>query len=204
MPGPDIAFWQDKFAKGQTPWDRGAPSPQLSVWLASGELALQDGAIVVPGCGAGHEVEMLAAAAAHVVAIDYAPSAVARTRARLASKSLSAEVIEADVLTWRPPIPVAAVYEQTCLCALHPDHWTAYAAQLHSWLRPGGTLAALFMQVRRESAGQGWIEGPPYHCDIHAMRALFPGELWLWPKPPYLQVPHPMGANELAVVLERR
>ena len=32
----------------------------------------------------------------------------------------------------KPAAPLAAVYEQTCLCALHPDLWTAYAAQLQS------------------------------------------------------------------------
>ncbi|NUA29547.1 hypothetical protein [Cupriavidus basilensis] len=90
------------------------------------------------------------------------------------------------------------------LCALHPDHWTRYAAQLHAWLRPGGRLLALFMQMRRDSAGQGVVEGPPYHCDINAMRALFPARLWEWPKPPFDAVAHPSGAFELAVVLVRR
>jgi hypothetical protein len=36
------------------------------------------------------------------------------------------------------------------------------------------------------------------------MRALFPGTRWEWPKPPYATVPHPIGVNELAVVLVRR
>jgi SAM-dependent methyltransferase len=204
MTGPDIAFWQNKFNQAQTPWDRGAPNPQLAAWLASGEFAPTHGTVVVPGCGAGHEVEVLAASGCRVLAVDYAPAAVALTRARLGSKSLHADVIEADVLAWQPSEPVAAVYEQTCLCALHPDHWTAYAQQLRGWLRPAGRLLALFMQARRESAGQGWIEGPPYHCDIHAMRALFPADQWWWPKPPYPQVPHPAGLLELAVVLTRR
>jgi len=36
MPGPDIAFWQDKFTHAQTPWDRGAPSPQLTAMTRAG------------------------------------------------------------------------------------------------------------------------------------------------------------------------
>jgi len=59
-----------------------------------------------------------------------------------------------------------------------------YAAQLHAWLRPGGRLLALFMQARKDSAAEGFIEGPPYHCDINAMRALFREPDWRWPKPP--------------------
>ena len=205
MAGPDIAFWEEKFARDQTPWDRGQPSPKLRDWLAAGELSplLGNGQIGVPGCGSGHEVELLAAQGHSVIALDYAPTAVALTRARLAAQGLHAEVIQADVLAWQAPQPLAAIYEQTCLCALHPDHWQAYAKQLHSWLRPGGRLFALFMQWQREGAARGLIEGPPYHCDINAMRALFPADRWSWPKPPYERVPHPMGAGELALVLIR-
>ena len=206
MPGPDVNFWQQRFEQRHTPWDRGAPSPQLQRWLDDGSLAAAAaaGRIAVPGCGAGHDVAELAAAGLDVVAIDYARAAVELTNARLAGRALRAEVVEADVLAWHPAAPLAAVSEQTCLCALHPDHWTAYAAQLQRWLRPGGRLFALFMQMPREAAAQGEIVGPPYHCDINAMRALFPSALWDWPKPPYAQVPHPMGMRELAVVLTRR
>ena len=56
----------------------------------------------------------------------------------------------------------------------------------------------------RPGAANGVIEGPPYHCDVNAMRALFTGSVWTWPKPPYGRVPHPMGHAELAAVLVRR
>jgi len=96
------------------------------------------------------------------------------------------------------------VYEQTCLCALYPGQWRAYADQLHRWLVPGGRLFALFMQSLRPGAAEGYIQGPPYHCDVHAMRALLPESKWAWPKPPYARTAHPSGLAELAVVLERR
>ncbi|MHA7683476.1 methyltransferase domain-containing protein [Cupriavidus sp. PET2-C1] len=203
MAGPSIDFWQARFESGQTPWEREAASPQLQAWLAQGVVQAGE-RVVVPGCGGGWEVAALAAHGARVSGIDYAPGALARTSARLAPRGLQAELEEADVLHWQPATPVDAVYEQTCLCALHPDHWTRYAAQLHAWLRPGGRLLALFMQMRRDSAGQGVVEGPPYHCDINAMRALFPAQQWQWPKPPFDAVAHPGGAFELAVVLVRR
>jgi SAM-dependent methyltransferase len=139
-----------------------------------------------------------------VTALDYAPAAVELTRRRLQDAALAADVLEADVLQWEPATAFDVVYEQTCLCALHPDDWARYAGRLHAWLRPGGMLCALFMQVRRDSAGQGVVEGPPYHCDINAMRALFPASSWKWPVPPYPAVPHPRGWSELAVTLERR
>ena len=38
MPGPDRQFWQDRFERGQVPWDRGGPGPQLLAWLDDGTL----------------------------------------------------------------------------------------------------------------------------------------------------------------------
>jgi hypothetical protein len=56
----------------------------------------------------------------------------------------------------------------------------------------------------RPGAAEGLIQGPPYHCDINAMRALLPESRWTWPKPPYPRTTHPRSLAELAVVLERR
>ena len=205
MPGPDRQVWQDHFERGRTPWDRGAASPQLGAWLASGELRPAAGAIAVPGCGSGHEVVALAQAGFDVVGLDYADAACAAARAHLEAAGLPTSlVVQADVLAWRPAQPFAAVYEQTCLCALHPDHWTRYAAALHGWLRPGGRLLLLAMQVQRPGATEGRIEGPPYSIDVNALRALFDGARWDWPAPPYARVPHPNIGSEMALVLTRR
>lgn len=204
--GPDREFWETRFVAQQTPWERGEVHPQLKRWLDDGSLdaASLGGAIAVPGCGSGIDVAALAGAAFDVVAIDFTTAAIERTTQRLQAEGLSAQCVRADVLEWQPDAPLAAVYEQTCLCALYPDQWVAYATQLRRWLRPGGRLFALFVQAQRAGAAQGFIEGPPYDCDINAMRALFPAPLWSWPKPPYDSVPHPMGSSELAVVLTRR
>jgi len=209
MAGPDRQFWHDRFANDQTHWDRGAPSPRLLTWLADGSLPATPDAdgILVPGCGRGHEVIALAEAGWAVTGLDYTALAVEQARAALAQARLPAgapaAIVEADVLQWQPPAPVAAVYEQTCLCALHPDQWSAYAAQLHRWLRPGGRLLVLAMQCERPGAAEGRIEGPPYHVPVNALRALFPEPLWQWPRPPYAAEPHPAGWFELALVLTR-
>jgi SAM-dependent methyltransferase len=200
--GPDRSFWQQRFDERRTPWDRGAPGPQLAVWLADGTLAAGQ-RIAVPGCGSGHDVLALAQAGLDVSAIDYADAAVALARERLHAAGAHARVVQADVLAWQPDAPLDAVYEQTCWCALHPDHWAAYAAQLQRWLRPGGALLLLAMQVRRDGAADGRIEGPPYHQDVHALRALLPAPAWQWPAPPYPRVAHPAGWHELALVLRR-
>jgi len=208
MPGPRQDFWQQRFENGDIPWDRGAADDQLHRWLADGTITGGD-AVLVPGCGRGWEVEALAERGLRVTGIDYAPAALAACAERLQVRQLHADLVEADVLHWQPQAPADVIYEQTCLCALHPDHWTAYAAQLHRWLRPGGRLAALFIQVQRAGAAQGHVDGPPYHVDINAARALFPSALWDWPAAPHARVtPQGQsglgGAAELAVVLRRR
>ncbi|MCX8086799.1 MAG: TPMT family class I SAM-dependent methyltransferase [Rhodocyclaceae bacterium] len=204
MNGPTQEFWQARFIEGQMPWDRGAPNPQLIAWLEAGAFAAGS-RVLVPGCGQGWEVVALAAAGMHVTGIDFAPAALALCRGHLEAAGLHAELVGADVLHWQPEAPADAVFEQTCLCALYPDYWVRYADQLHRWLKPGGRLFALFMQAPRASAAEGFIEGPPYHCDIHAMRALFPATRWEWPKPPYPRIfNRGIEREELAVILTRK
>jgi len=204
MAGPTQEFWQERFATGTIPWDRGEPNPQLTQWIADGTL-VPGNRVIVPGCGQGWEVATLAAAGMAVTGIDFAAGALALCRQQLERNSMPAQLVDADVLHWSPDAPVDAVFEQTCLCALYPDFWLRYAAQLHAWLRPGGKLLALFMQLAtKPEAPQGFIDGPPYHCDIHAMRAIFPATQWEWPKPPYPGIVPRVGQLELAVTLVRK
>jgi SAM-dependent methyltransferase len=202
MAGPTREFWDKRFQANDTPWDRGGVNPQLHAWLKA--KLLRPCRILVPGCGSGHEVVALAAAGFEVTGLDYAPSAIGRALKAIEAAGQKATLVEADALAWQPDRPFDAVYEQTCLCALYPDHWRAYADQLNRWIAPGGFLYALFVQLLRPGAAEGNIEGPPYHCDIHGMRALFPAERWSWPRPPYPRTTHPRGLAELAVILERR
>lgn len=198
-------FWQEKFETQQTGWDRGQASPQLMHWLAAGVLHPHNGRrIAVPGCGKGWEVAALSAAGFEVTGLDYTPAAVAEAQQCLNQAGLSAQVIQADVLAFQPEQAFDAVYEQTCLCALSPEHWVTYSQQLARWIRPGGYLYVMFMQVTRPGSQQGLVEGPPFHCDINAMHALFDTQHWAWPAGQLTQVPHKNGLFELACVLERR
>ena len=195
-------FWQEHFDKGHTPWDRGGSSPHLLKWLDSGEL--KPCRIGVPGCGKGWEVTELAARGFETIGIDYTEGAVKETQARLSDMQISSEVVQADVLTYTPERRFDAVYEQTCLCALDPDHWIGYAEQLARWIRPGGALFVLFMQVERPGAREGLKQGPPFHCDINAMHALFNSQHWVWPDTLPTVVSHPSGWHELAIRIERK
>ncbi len=191
----DAAWWEAKYQRGEDGWERGAPNPALLQWVDQGLLA-PGAQVLVPGCGRGHEVVELAKRGFAVVGIDFAPSAVQALRARLAQEGLAAEVVESDLFAFQEG-PFDAIYEQTCLCALDPARWTDYERWLFARLRPGGLLLALFMQTGAEG-------GPPFHCDLLAMRRLFAEERWEWPASPPLFSPHPSGRFELGFALRRK
>lgn len=189
-----MSHWEEKYRANTLPWDRGEASPALHGWLGSG--ALKPCAILVPGCGRGHEVVDLARAGFRVTALDIAPSALEHLQAQLDQAGATAELVCADALAWRPAAPFDTIYEQTCLCALDPGHWAGYETQLHAWLKPGGRLFALFMQTGKEG-------GPPFHCALPDMRALLPESRWAWEGTPHREIPHPNGLFEYAAVLTR-
>ena len=193
-----MSHWEEKYRARAIPWDRGAVSPALLGWIEDGELAAGRGfgRVLIPGCGHGHEALELARRGFQVTALDIAPSALAHLADELSAAGVDAERVCADALAWHPAQPFDAIYEQTCLCALDPGHWAAYEQQLFSWLRPGGKLFALFMQTERPG-------GPPYHCALPDMRALFPSARWSWPEGEAGRVGHPNGLFEFAAVLTR-
>lgn len=187
------SFWENMYTEGRTGWDRGASSPQLLAWLDNN--ALTPGSIIVPGCGNGYEVLTLSAAGFDVTGLDIAPTAIKHLRTQIEQHDLRAEVLQQNILEWQPLQLVDAVYEQTSLCALDPELWSQYEQQLHSWLKPGGKIYALWMQTHKEG-------GPPYHCDISDVKTLFSDSRWKWSKQEN-QVEHPTGIFELAYVLEK-
>ena len=82
-------------------------------------------------------------------------------------------VVEADALAWLPETPFEAIYEQTCLCALYPDHWRAYGDQLHRWLKPGGKLVVVDYHCPHRGHPLRYLLRP-------VLRALEPDALDLW------------------------
>lgn len=189
-------YWRQRWLDGKTGWDRGGASPALLHWLDNGVMT--PGRILVPGCGHGYEVEVLAERGFRVTAVDIVPEPLHRLRERLSRKGLEAEIVQDNVFTYlHPDGPFDTVYEQTCLCAFAPEFRPAYVAQLNRWVRPGGTLFALFTQTP-------WRSGPPFHSSPDAMRELFTEDAWIWPAEADLSVPHEAGFTELGYRLVRR
>ncbi len=190
----DDQIWEQRYQKGQTGWDRGESSDNLLHWIEIG--LLKPCRILIPGCGNGHEVLTLAAQGFDVVAVDIAPSPLANLSAQLALNNLNAELVQADFFSWEPDKPVEVIYEQTSLCALHPDNWQGYEQCLYQWLTAKGKLFAQFMQTDQDG-------GPPFHCEVSDMQILFNAQRWQWSKQYKTQVVHSSGKYEKLYCLEK-
>lgn len=133
------AFWDERFDKRFTPWERGAVPQALRDFVAAAPAPL---ATLIPGCGSARELAFLADAGWDATAIDFSPAAVAAGKA--AAGRWAERVVQADFFTWQPDRPLQLIYEQAFLCAMPRERWPDVAARWAALLPPGGVLAGLF------------------------------------------------------------
>ncbi|MBZ2205801.1 methyltransferase [Massilia soli] len=132
------AFWDERFERAFTPWDRGGVPEQLGAFV---ERA-QPGAVLIPGCGAAYELVYFSGAGWDATAIDFSPAAVERARA--ITGQWSARVVEADFFAYQPAARLDMIYERAFLCALPRAMWPDVARRWAQLLPPGAVLAGFF------------------------------------------------------------
>ena len=146
-PPPDFAsrdplsprFWDERFERGFTPWERGGAPLALRRFVAGAGRPLT---VLVPGCGSAHELALMCAAGWDATAIDFSPAAVARARAL--AGPWADRIVQADFFTYEPPRPLDLVYEQAFLCAMPRTRWADVARRWETLLGSGGLLAGYF------------------------------------------------------------
>jgi len=159
--------WQAAYLAGETPWDKGIAHPALVAWLKNNRLA---GRVLVPGCGAGHDVRAIASDPdAEVIGLDIAPGArqVAESFARTGRERYAT----GDFLSGEevPAGSMDALFEHTCFCAILPEQRREYARAAAAALRPGGIFLAIFYR----NPGHGGEDGPPFGCSNTGLEELF-------------------------------
>ena len=187
--------WNAAYENEDTPWDKGEASPPLREFLSK---RCVEGRVLVPGCGTGHDVRLLAKQGAEVVGMDIAPNAL-----RLAEQfaKVSSEIYVLGDFLNLPEDHVGIfdfVVEHTCLCALEPDQREDYAAAVVKTLKPGGHLLAVFFREVSNYDGNG----PPHPISAEQIEALF-GEPFeclerFVPKQSYAS--RPIGAEEVCLL----
>ncbi|HEX9174342.1 MAG TPA: methyltransferase [Telluria sp.] len=133
------AFWDERFARGFTPWERGAAPHDLQRFAAAAARPL---VTLIPGCGSGHDLAFLAAQGWDATAIDFSPAAV--DLARAVAGQWGSRVLEADFFAFEPRLPLDLIYERAFLCAMPRALWPQVAARWAALLAPGALLAGFF------------------------------------------------------------
>ena len=133
------AFWDERFERGFTPWDRGGVPQALRDFVAAQAQPLRT---LIPGCGAAYELAYLSDAGWDATAIDFSPAAVATAKAAVGQ--WGERVVQADFFAWQPARPLELIYERAFLCALPRAMWPRVAARWAELLAPGALLAGFF------------------------------------------------------------
>lgn len=154
------AFWDERFEQAFMPWDRAGTPAALQNFVASAPAPLTT---LIPGCGLGHEVALLANAGWNVTAIDFSPAAVEAARKSLGP--LGDNVVEADFFTFQPQTRLDLIYERAFFCALPPAMRESIVARWASLL-PGGALLAGFFYFDATRSG------PPFGIDPEGLKTL--------------------------------
>jgi SAM-dependent methyltransferase len=155
----DPAFWDERFAQGFMPWDRGGVPEQLRAFVAASRPL----ATLIPGCGTGYELAYLREAGWDATAIDFAPVAVANAKA--AAGQWAGDIVEADFFACTPATPLGLIYERAFLCAMPRAMWPQVAARWAALLAPGTLLAGYFFF-------DDVVKGPPFGIDRGTLDSL--------------------------------
>ncbi|MEN3943258.1 methyltransferase domain-containing protein [Prosthecobacter sp. SYSU 5D2] len=164
--------WESCYQEGNTPWDKGAPSPPLSAWVKKNH---PQGRALVPGCGTGHDVVMLVEAGMDAAGVDLSSTAIEKARGIYPAYAARFHLGDLFQLPADWHCAFDYVFEHTCLCALPPQWRSAYAATVHGLLRPGGSLAGIWFVDPEMDPGE---TGPPFGISVPELDGLFPPELW--------------------------
>jgi len=166
-PAIDPVDWEARYQAGDTPWDKGCPAPPLLEFLARHPIT---GRVLVPGCGAGHDVRAIAAqhgGGAEVTGLD-----LSETSLRIAGTMPRAgkELYEQGNLFQLPAAWEGRfdwVFEHTCFCAIPPARRADYVAAISRVLKPGGHYLAIFF------LDPGAEHGPPHGAKRQEIADLF-------------------------------
>jgi SAM-dependent methyltransferase len=191
--------WESCYQNGNTPWDKGGGSPPLSAWVQKNH---PQGRALVPGCGTGHDVVMLADAGLDASGLDLAPTAVQRARDLYPAHAARFHLADlfATPADWQSSFDY--LIEHTCLCALPPHLRGRYATTVHGLLRPGGLLVGIWFIDPEMDPEE---TGPPFGISIQELDDLFPTHLWVVVEDyvPAIGYPGRCGRERLRVLRKR-
>jgi SAM-dependent methyltransferase len=164
--------WNERYLKGDTPWEKGVPAPPLLEFLEKADHGIWGvRGVLVPGCGTGHDVRALATRGIPALGLDLAEEAYRRAAEHPAVGGESYELGDFLDPDWREGKRFSAIWEHTCFCAIHPGRRDDYAAACAELIEPGGCLVGVFF-LNPYDPGEEW-SGPPFPSEVEKLDACF-------------------------------
>jgi SAM-dependent methyltransferase len=149
--------WNEQYRTGNPPWDSGRTDPHLERFVAA--QGLGGGRVLEIGCGTGTNAVWLASRGFSVVAVDVAPLAIERARARASAAQVTLELLVVDIL--REPLPAGPfdlAYDRGVLHVFdEPADRARVAAAVAGVLAPG----ARWLCLAGSTEGAPAEMGPP-------------------------------------------
>lgn len=168
---PQIASpdWNQLYETGETPWDKGLPTPVLAE-VQQRHPGLLKGEVMVPGCGTGSDARWLATQGCRATGVDIASLAVERARSLDAGQGVQYILASLFDLPEELRGKFDLVWEHTCLCALNPELRKAYIHGVHAALKAGGLVAGVFFIDPEMDPGE---TGPPFGISPEELTGLW-------------------------------
>jgi SAM-dependent methyltransferase len=165
--------WDRRYQIGDIPWEKGTPAPPLLEWLQ--ERGPLQGNILVPGCGYGHDVRAIAAAApdAKVVGLDISLLAIERARQYPVTGQEAYQLGDLFNLAQDFSGKFQWTFEHTCFCAIDPQRRPDYVRAIAGALRLHGSLLAIFFLNPWDEGEEPAEGGPPFGVSIAELDQLF-------------------------------
>jgi len=163
--------WNSNYASNQLPWDTGEPDPQLVEAVQQG--LLPRGRALEIGCGTGTDAIWLERQGYDVVALDLAPLAIERARAK--AKAASATRCELMVRDFLEDEPLTGsfqlVFDRGCFHVFDTKEQQArFASRVASVLGPDGVWLSLIGSTE----GPAREMGPPRRSALDIVSAVEP------------------------------
>lgn len=173
----DPIRWNERYEKGDIPWETGQPSSELKRILA--QVPIRPCRALELGCGTGASAAWLAQQGFEITAVDLSPQAIERARQRADAAGVSVRFLVVDVLTPPPELagPFDFFFDRGCYHVVRRDDPEAYVRTLCRLTGP----AALGL-VLAGNAREPHDPGPPvvsedqirkelgFHFDIVQLR----------------------------------
>lgn len=147
-----VDIWSKGLQPGQG-WDILAPSPILLRYFQEGKIP--SGRALVPGCGRGYDVALLAASDRYVEGLEISEVAVKAAEDYIDAEIAAGKPIQKEHLKFRLQnffdLPVEDkydfVYDYTFLCALDPSIREDWAKKMAGLVKPNGLLMTVIFPI---------------------------------------------------------